>query len=282
MAAAAAAESALSFNFPRIFRSRGTWTRLVQSRAIDKDCENPESASPDCFSLPAAVAFSTCARNLSASPLALSFSPSFSFSPILARPLPSYPFKLPLPHALRPVPALENRGRGSWIFAAGAPATELSRRHGNKIARRAAANITRRNPWKLRSRGFSFRPPRKPTSIGRASISTSIHQVIRPSSKVVGERQRRRISIAPDLRRQRSPSITFIGDRVPMDRDREWKGILNPRLNSSPALRTIKQHQAHPCGKEKTRLALLAPARSNRRKSLRDTIDTVYRYNIAT
>lgn len=101
-------QSVLSFNFPRIFRSRGTWTRLVQSRAIDKGCENPESASPDCFSLLPSPSLHV----LEIFPCSLR-----SFSLFLARPRP-LPFQVAL--------ALKYRARRSWISEAGVSAAKLS------------------------------------------------------------------------------------------------------------------------------------------------------------
>jgi len=55
------------------------------------------------------------------------------------------PFQVTPPRALHSVPALENRGRRSWIFAAGAPARRNCRA-ATVTKSRAAANITRRNP----------------------------------------------------------------------------------------------------------------------------------------
>jgi len=104
----------LSFNFPRIFRSRGTWTRLVQSRAIDKGCENPESASPDCFSLLPPPSLRVLEIFLCSS-----LSLSLSLSPSLFR---ASAFQPPFQVA----PALKYRARRSWISGAGVSAAKLS------------------------------------------------------------------------------------------------------------------------------------------------------------
>lgn len=104
---------------------------------------------------PAAVAFSTCTRNLSQSSPFL-FRASASNPPLFQATFSSCSFPPPPPATV--APASKYRARRSWISGAGVPAARNCRAASrNKIAR-AAANITRRNPRSF-VRAFHFVRP---------------------------------------------------------------------------------------------------------------------------